>query len=344
MTPSFSEAQEAAREAPVPVSSPSSPAPSGAGGFVSGPRVTREAAENVLRYLVFHRSLLGEEEDQTVFLDRYMSLVENLEEGLHVVVEDPFQKATAMLFELVLQEAFDPWEIDLVKFTQVYLERFRSDGSVNFGVAGKLLFMAWNILYLQSEEVLNHRDVPADGGGLAADASAILEPGEEPYLDLMETPEAVDVTSTVLSDGGPIPLLEMVRHPETRPVTLLELVRALDEAEADARKASRLEELRDRLREEQRAPPEVLVHGDIPDHDVADAWKGIERHPVGEPFPFLDLWSVAQGRGRLISTLLATLYLAREGAVIFEQEKLMESPVLLVRQVEARTPYPGEAS
>lgn len=331
MTVSFSEAQEFGRDnggTPAPPLEP-----------LSSPPVPREAAENVLRYLVFHRSLIGEgeEEGQSALLERYMSLVENLEEGLHVVVDDPFQKATALLFELVLKEAFDPWEIDLVQFTRVYLERFRTDGSVNFGVAGRLLFMAWHILYLQSEEVLHHRELPPDGAEALPDEGGI-DPSQETYLDLMETPEAVDVTSTILDGSTPTPLLEMVRHPESRPVTLLELVRALEEAEDDARQAARVQELRERLREEQRAPPEFLVHGDIPDRDVQDAWKGVSQHPVDEPFPFLSLWKPAQGRGRLVATLLATLYLAREGALRFEQEQLMESPVLLVRQLESRSP------
>ena len=336
MTISLTEAEELGREEPL--------APPGSEtAHPSEPPVPREAAENVLRYLVFHRSLIGEGADQSALLDRYMSLVQEMEEGLHIVVEDPFQKATALLFELVLKEAFDPWEIDLVQFTKVYLERFRSEDAVDFGVAGRLLFMAWNILYLQSEEVLRHRELPPEGEG-AGDEASPIDPSEETYLDLLETPEAVDVTSTILDGSTPSPLLEMVRHPETRPVTLLELVRALDEAEADARMAARVQELRERLREEQRAPPEVLVHGDIPDRDVDDAWTGVSRHRVDEPFPFLELWKPAQGRGRLVATLLATLYLAREGAVQFEQEKLMASPVMVVRKLEERTPPKLEAS
>lgn len=332
-TISLTEAEELVREDAV--------VPSAASPATAEPPVPREAAENVLRYLVFHRSLIGEGDGQSDLLERYMSLVQNLEEGLHVVVEDPFQKATALLFELVLQEAFDPWEIDLVQFTKVYLERFRSEDAVDFGVAGRLLFMAWNILYLQSEEVLHHRELPAEPVD-AGDDGGLMDPSQETYLDMLQTPEAVDVTSTILDGATPSPLLEMVRHPETRPVTLLELVRALDEAEDDARKAARVQELRERLREEQRAPPEFLVHGDIPDRDVEDAWKGVSRHAVGEAFPLLELWKAAQGRGRLISMLLATLYLAREGAVSFQQEKLMETPVFLVRQVETRTPHMEE--
>ena len=300
--------------------------------------VPREAAEKVLRYLVFHRSLLGESEDTSVLLERYLTLVEDLKEGVHVVIPDPFQKAMALLFELVMEEEFDPWEIDLVKFTQSYLERVQQDGEVNFAIAGRLLYMAWSILYLQSEALLKLRATPE----APADAADAMAPADDGYLPLLETPEAVDVTATVLGSADPPPLLEMVRHPETRPVSLLELVRAFGEAEADARRALRIQELRERLRDEQRAPPEVLVHGDIPEQDLADAWEAARHHPVGEPFPFLDLWNPLEGRDRLVAVFLAVLFLAREKSVELHQEVLGESPVLVVRTAEARHPVQEE--
>ncbi len=299
--------------------------------------VPREAAEKVLQYLVFHRSLLGEPEEgggSTELLERYLALVEDLKEGVHVVIADPLQKATALLFELVLDQRFDPWEIDLAKFTQAYLGRVREDGAVDFQIAGRLLYMAWSILLLQSEEVLRHQQSneapaidPADGAdGLADDG----------YLPLLETPEAVDVTSTVLGSAEPPALLEMVRHAETRPVSLLELVRAFGEAEADARRALKVQELRERLREEQRAPPEVLVHGDVPERDLADAWEAVARHPIGEPFRLLEMWNPLSGRDRLVALFLAVLFLARERSVDLQQEALGSSPVMVVRTLENR--------
>jgi segregation and condensation protein A len=304
-----------------------------AAGLVNPNAVPREAAEKVLRYLVFHRSLLGEAEDTSALLERYLTLVENLKDGVHLVIPDPFQKAMALLFELVMEEEFDPWEIDLVKFTQSYLERVQTDGAVNFAIAGRLVYMAWSILYLQSEEILKVRDLPpAPAPGDSADSSPI----DDGYLPLMETPEAVDVTSAVLGSLDTPPLLEMVRHPETRPVSLLELVRAFGEAEADARRTVHIQELRDRLREEQRAPPEVLVHGDLPEHDLVDTWEAALRHPVDEPFPLLDLWSPLTGRDHLVAIFLAALFLARERSIDLRQERLGESPVLIVRTSDHR--------
>ncbi|MCI4348003.1 MAG: hypothetical protein L3J97_05230, partial [Thermoplasmata archaeon] len=295
-----------------------------------------EAAERVLNYLVFHRSLHGENDGQSPLLDRYMSLVQELKEGVHVVIADPFDKALAMLFELVLDEAFDPWEIDLGRFTELYLKRIRDDGGVDFAVAGRLVFMAWSILWLQSREILANRETPPDP---SLDAGA----SDDGFLGDLTTPEAVDVTAAVLETPAPPPLEFMVRHQEARPVSLLELVSAFGEAEQEARRALRVQELRERLREEQRSPPEILVHGEIPERDVADFWEVARSHAIGEPFPLLSLWRPEQGRDRLVAVFLAALHLSRIQAIELRQEKIADTPILIVRSTEERplpTPEP----
>ncbi|MFI5417354.1 MAG: hypothetical protein ACHQ2Y_00445 [Candidatus Lutacidiplasmatales archaeon] len=299
--------------------------------------VPREAAQRVFDYMIFHKSLLGEAEETPKLLDRYMTLVKELKDGVHVVIDDPFQKATALLFELVMDEAFDPWEIDLVRFTQVYLERMGEEGALDFAVAGRLVYMAWSILYLQSKELLTNRDRPAEAVPLGDPALA-----DDGYIGDLETPEALDVTSAVLGGVDTPPLTEMVRHPETRPVSLLEIVQAFGEAEEEARRSLKVQELRDRLREQQRSPPEVLVHGDIPEHDLADTWTVALTHPLNEPFPFLSLWRPGQGRDRLVALFLASLFLAREQAIDLRQESLGSSPIELVRAMDARAPVREE--
>lgn len=305
--------------------------------------VGREAAQRVLDYLIFHRALIDEPGTPPAVLERYLELVRKLKDGVHVVIDDPVQKATALLFELVMDEEFDPWEIDLVRFTQAYLQRVRAERRVDFAVAGRLVYMAWSILYLQSEEVLRHREEPSPAADPAALDGGVEPLADDGYLGELTTPEAVDVTTAVLDATDP-PLVEMVRHPETRPVSLLELVQAFGTAEEDARRALRLEELRERLREEQQAPPEVLVHGDIPERDLADAWELARAHAVGEPFPFLSLWRAQLGRDRLVALFLAALFLARERSVELHQETLGESPLELVRLLDARPARIEEAN
>ncbi|HEV2316879.1 MAG TPA: hypothetical protein VGV89_04815 [Thermoplasmata archaeon] len=308
-----------------------------------------EAAERVLGYLIFHKSLIDDgagADSKRALLERYLTLVQDLKEGVHIVIDDPLQKATALLFELVLDAEFDPWEIDLTRFTHAYLERLHGEREVDFPVSGRLLYMAWSILYLQSRDLLAQRDnllpaPPTDPG--APEAIDMGAPLDDGYLGELTTPESVAVTSAILEGPGPLPLEEMIRHSETRPVTLLELVRAFGEAEADARRALRVEELRDRLREQQRAPPEVLVHGDVPERDLADAWEVCRRRAVGAEFPFLELWRRTEGRDRLVALFLATLFLARENVIDLRQASVGEGPIAIARTAEARPAAPSEA-
>ncbi|HEV8049752.1 MAG TPA: hypothetical protein VGP88_04070 [Thermoplasmata archaeon] len=305
--------------------------------------VSREAAERMLNYLIFHRSLLGESDAAPALLERYLTLVRDMKDGVHIVIADPYQKATAMLFELVMDEEFDPWEIDLARFTQAYLERVRAQGGVDFAVAGRLLYMAWSILYLQSKELLHNRALPASPSGDAADPPGELTASADSFYGALGTPEAIDVTTAVLGEAGEPALVQMVRHPETRPVSLLELVHAFGDAEEDARRSLRIQELRERLREEQRAAPEVLVHGDIPERDLVDVWEVSLRHAPNVPFPITELWREAEGRDRLVSVFLALLFLARERVVELHQDQLGESQLLLVRVAEARPDRVPEA-
>lgn len=309
--------------------------------------VPREAAGRMLDYLIFHKSLLDDGRDasgRAALLDRYMELVRDLKEGVHIVIEDPMEKATALLFELVVESAFDPWEIDLVRFTQSYLQRIQGDGKFDFAVSGRLVYMAWSILFLQSRNLLAEKEAARtlEPGDALADAPE-SDLGDDGYLGELSTPESVQMTSAILEPVGSPALEEMIRHTETRPVSLLELVKAFGTAEAEARRSLHLEELRDRLREEQRAPPEMLVHGDVPEQDLVDAWEACRRHPVGEAFPFRELWRASEGRDRLVALFLAVLFLARENILELRQEQLLVTPVALVRRVENRPLRPPEA-
>ncbi len=67
-----------------------------------------------------------------------------------------------MVFELVLSNNFDPWDINLMEFTRMYTKKMHAE-EVNFIVAGKLMYMAWSILKMQSEEVCPYTSAHARG-------------------------------------------------------------------------------------------------------------------------------------------------------------------------------------
>src|SRR5207249_3286988 len=83
-----------------------------------------------------------------------LDMLNEIDQGMHVAVRDPFEKSVVAAFELALERRLDPWEINLVPFTKLFLDKVKKDGAVNFVTAGKLVFLAWSILKMQSDKVL----------------------------------------------------------------------------------------------------------------------------------------------------------------------------------------------
>lgn len=298
------------------------------------PPVPREAAQHVLEYLSWNKALIGEDLAATERLDRYFNMVKGLREGVHVVIDDPYEKATALLFELVLSEEFNPWAIDLVRFTELYVQRIQATG-MDFPVAGRLLYMAWNILFLQSKVVLEtHREpeTPVDG---PLDGSAV----DEGFLADMTTAEDIDATSSIITADAP-PFESMVRHLETRPVSLMELEHAFREAESEARRALETDRARAKLRAEQGAiPHSVLVHGEeVPVADLHSVWAVVEHHAVGEAFPFDEILKGVTSREKVVSLFLSALFLVRGGAITLHQKSIGVGSIEVTRAVEKMDP------
>ena len=287
--------------------------------------VSREAAEHVLDYLLWNKAMIGENMAVTERLEKYLDMVRNLKEGVHVVIQDPYERATALLFELVLSEEFNPWAIDLVRFTQLYLDRIKVTG-MDFPIAGRLIYMAWNILFLQSQVVLSSRKDPEP---LPQDPGAV--PLEDGYLGEMSSPEELDVTNTILTSPEP-PFSAMVRHAETRPVSLMELARAFTEAETEARLALEAEEARQKMRKEQALVRDVLVHGEeVPLSDLTAVWNIALKHPIGERFTFEEALEGISSRERVVSLFLSMLFLVQRGGITLHQDMIGRGAIFLVR-------------
>ncbi|MDE1819554.1 MAG: hypothetical protein KGJ23_06430 [Euryarchaeota archaeon] len=304
------------------------------------PPVSREAAQQVLDYLLYHKALIGESMEAANAVDHYLDLVRGMKEGVHVVIDDPYQKATALLFELVLSEQFNPWSIDLTRFVSVYQDRVKQDHEVDFAVAGRLIHMAWRILLLQSQEVLTQRENELAPPTMeAALPDGALDQG---YLGEMSSPEQIDVTEALLR-GEDVPIDPMVRHEGTRPVSLMELANAFHEAEESARLFQVTQAERDRLRAWQKTAPEVLAHGDVPEHDLAETWEKVAEHPVGEPFSVELLLEGVPSRERVVSLFLTLLFLAKERVLSLRQVDLSASGFMIEREAVSRRPNGEEA-
>ena len=112
----------------------------------------------LINHLLFHKALI-DENDGGERIEEYMELVRNIGKGMHIAIADEFEKSISLVFELVMEQHFDPWDIDLIKFSKLYLKRIRKEKSVDLITAGKIVLMAWSILKLQSDELLSKADV-----------------------------------------------------------------------------------------------------------------------------------------------------------------------------------------
>src|SRR5438093_2946268 len=176
-----------------------------------------ENYQTVLNHLLFHKALISETEGGQR-INRYLAMLNEIDQGMHVAVRDPFEKSVVAAFKLVLERQMDPWEINLTPFTKLFLEKVKKEGTVNFVTAGKLVFLAWSILKLQSDKVLLNAmppEAPPDDGAWD--------------LDMFRDPADLDYNQVVL-DGTATPLTEAIRREGRRAVTLMELMDAFDEA------------------------------------------------------------------------------------------------------------------
>ncbi|MCK5038795.1 MAG: hypothetical protein KAS16_06820 [Thermoplasmata archaeon] len=176
--------------------------------------------EDIMNHLLFHKAII-KENDEDLDIDNYMSLLHKLDEGMHVVIEDPVEKAVAIAFQLVMESKFDPWDLDLVEFTRIYLKRINQEEDVNFIIAGRLILMAWSVLKMQSDKVLMDADRPNEVEDYFFDGWDVMEQPEEP--------SSAGYFQTVLECETPL-IQEAVRNTSTRQISLMSLLEAFDEA------------------------------------------------------------------------------------------------------------------
>ena len=271
--------------------------------------IPRERLEGVLNHLMFHKAIIYEE-DRARQIDQYLEVLERDEEESLTSIDDS-DRSFEIVFELVLRNDLNPWDIDLMEFSRLYSERMEDRG-IDFIVAGKLLFMAWTILRRQSEEVLTFQE-RADRDELFCldwdvDSMGLFVNEEVPFLDEF--------------DPGQVELCEVVRHRERRPVMLVELLDAFDEAQREAK--IRLE--RAVLRDGEEETFDEKIHTDELERDVMEVWKRITVCGGG-PIAIEDLFDGT--KEDLIKVFLSVLFLAMMGKISLWQDDLPHGQIFL---------------
>lgn len=258
--------------------------------------IATHAAEGVLEHLMFHKAMIDEGSGSEK-IDHYLRV---LGEASGHSSRDPFDRSIETVFELVLSNDLDPWDIDLMKFSQLYAEKVQEE-EVNFVLAGKLMLMAWSILRMQSEQVLSNSEAPQE----------MVDDLEGVDLFYPDEPRAV------LTMPDEVELDEVVRHRGSRPVTLMELLEAFEEAQVEEERNA----LRDRVREANRVKLtgtfDTKAHSDDLERDVEDVWQRICRCGSGA-VEIEDIWN--GGREDLVTVFMALLFLARGGRISVWQD------------------------
>src|SRR5512136_1079523 len=185
---------------------------------------TAESAD-VMNHLMFQKSIIRDEAgvDRESRIENYMSMVHEMEKGTLVASDDPFEKSIAMLFELVVNQRMNPWDIDLIEFSKMYLSRVKKATELNLIISGKIVYMAWEILRLQSEQVLQRVDRPEQ-------VEMMFDGWNPDNLDLFVDPFDLGTGEVMLhSEAEQLPIDEKVRRKAERPVTLMDLLDAFEE-------------------------------------------------------------------------------------------------------------------
>jgi segregation and condensation protein A len=254
-------------------------------------------AEKVLEHLMFHKAMI-DEDDRAVKIDHYLSVLEDGEAAL--APRDPLDRSLETVFELVLSNDLDPWDIDLMKFSRLYADKVKEE-DVNF-------VMAWSILRMQSEGVLQRSERREEE----------LECWDPDFFDVMDEEPRVRLCMPEEVD-----LDEVVRHKGFRPVTLMELLDAFE----DANRERELNERRERARAANRAKLDKFdtkAHNDDMEKDVDEVWRRIQQCGPGA-IRLEDIW--LGGKEDLIMVFVSLLFLARSGKISVWQEDLPFGPI-----------------
>jgi len=278
-----------------------------------------EAKDRVINHLLFHKALIDEHDDGGR-ISRYIEMISNDESAL--VIEDEIERAIYIALKLAVEEKFDPWNIDLVRFSKLYIERIREEGSVDLVVAGRILFMAWCVLKMQSDSLVERAEQ-------SYNADLYAEEYEDDYIIFPAVQEtAQDEVIEVIAEGENEIRLEvrprmMRRAP--RKVTLMELVEAFDEVRKEAELQRKVNEVRERLRSKQRRSVGENVHKEEIEEDIEKTWNAIVS--LGEKK--MRFASILNTGIDLVSAFISILFLAKEGKIALHQENIPYGDIII---------------
>ncbi|MCQ2052750.1 MAG: chromosome segregation protein ScpA [archaeon] len=271
-----------------------------------------ETTNEILKqHLLFHKALI----DDNIEIERINKYLRILSEEPDCErMQDPVDESIRTIFRLVLKENFDPWFIDLREFVKIYSEKIISTTSTNIIVAGKLILMAWKILKMQTEATRQKFDTNK------SDESICLF--EEPELECDSTLYVPNIS-----------LKETYARTPQRPVTMMELLDAFDEARLDIIAADEREKVRQQLMKTKKSNIfDNKAHTEISENDVETVWQKIQG--VGNStFSLSNL--LLPNIDDNITVFLSVLQLVRDGKLLIWQNKLPYDDIMIKVNIDA---------
>lgn len=212
--------------------------------------------------------------------------------------EDVLSEPVEILVNLAKNGDINPWDIDIVNVTDVFLERIEQMQMMDLRISGRTLLYASILLRMKSTGIIQE------------------EQEDDGFEDLGDDLDFYDV------DDYPVPKLP-IRRQATRPVTLQELILELQKAEkVETRRKDR--SIRRRL-EERSAVTTDEVLGIAHEEDILGRVKslGEKLRRELESREFVKLSDLlGEDRSENIMTYVSLLFLATEKKIWLTQREL----------------------
>jgi segregation and condensation protein A len=274
----------------------------------------------IINHLMFQKAILDDDVGASDRIGEYVKMAEEMQRGTMVATSDPFEACVWQAFDLVVQQQFNPWDINLVEFSKMYLSRVKKATDVNLIMAGKLVYMAWEILRLQSDDAVRRADRPQTVEPMFGG----WEPGD---FDLFVDPFELGPGEALLYNEE-MPIDEKVRRRSDRPVTLIDLLDAFE----DAKKESDIRaELSKFMQKYKRPDFDDKSHKESLEDDIASIWDRIQRCGPGA-VPITDL--CANDKEGRVTAFVAVLFLAKMGKIHIWQDKAPYGEIFLEVKVQ----------
>ena len=201
-------------------------------------------------------------------------MVKMSREKENLSINNPFDRSIFLTFDLVINQHLNPWNIDLVNFSSMYLKKAQ-DEKIDLMVAGRIIYMAWKVLRMQSDNLVADMEAKTE-----EDGNFYWE--DIPTEGWFESDDGYSYTNLVMKNPIP-PIEEPIRRDPKRKITLIELLDAFNQARKDSENYRIVDELRkaerDRIALKAKSSFKGTAHEDHLEEDVIAVWNKIKDYP-----------------------------------------------------------------